>query len=163
MIETITLITLCMLYLIFFRPGKTPPLENPLVIQRPGQYHLTLASHLNLAQPFIEGITARVAASEDMPKNTETVFFEVRDNQVTAHGFDYYLLAVTVINGMLFIQAAKPRSDDAAANFIIIRDAAHEVLARYPDDEVHEPGEKLVDAVQYVAGQRGNQVKVLTV
>lgn len=61
MIETLTIITLSVLFLIFFRPGKTPPLDNPMVIERPGKYHVTLAPQLNLAQPFcLRGISENV-------------------------------------------------------------------------------------------------------
>ena len=63
MIETLTLITLCVLFLIFFRPGKTPPLESQLVIERPGQYKITLVPQLNLAQRFIEALIVRLAKS----------------------------------------------------------------------------------------------------
>src|SRR5487761_2630846 len=98
MVESATLITLCMLYLIFFRPGKTPPLENPLVIERAGQYHLTLAPRLNLAQPFIEAVAGQLALSS--AQNIASQFFEVRDKQVVAHGYDFYLLAVSRRNGL---------------------------------------------------------------
>ena len=110
MIETLTIITLSVLFLIFFRPGKTPPLDNPLVIERPGQYHMTLAPQLNLAQPFIEAVVAQVGSLDDAMQHGATQYFEVRDKQVTAHGHDCYLLAVTLRNGMLYFQASNPQS-----------------------------------------------------
>ena len=73
MIEFTTIVTLAILFLIFFRPGKTPPLENPLVIERPGQYHMTLAPQLNLAQPFIEEVASRLGSAA-LP-DCDTVFF----------------------------------------------------------------------------------------
>jgi hypothetical protein len=160
MIETATLITLCMLYLMFFRPGKTPPLDNPLVIERPGQYHLTLAPQLNLAQSFVEAIAGRIAAIADVPLNTETYYFEVRDSQVAAHGFDCYLLAITRREGLLYIQAAPPIAKDQS-NLVVISEFARQVLVRFPDDEAHASAETIVSAVQQVSKLRGNQVKSL--
>lgn len=161
MIETATLITLCMLYLIFFRPGKTPPLENPLVIERPGQYHLTLAPQLNLAQSFIEAIVRQIASLADVPANTETYYFEVRDSEVSAHGFECYLLAITRREGLLYIQAAPPLSKDRSTYLTVISEFAHRVLVRFPDDEAHAPAEEIVSAVQQASKQRGNQIKSL--
>jgi len=66
MIETITIITLSVLFLIFFRPGKTPPLNNPLVIERPDHYHMTLPPQLNLAQPFIEAVAAQIGTGRSL-------------------------------------------------------------------------------------------------
>jgi hypothetical protein len=106
MIEMLTLITLATVFLLLFRPGKTPPLNNPLVIQRPGQYHMTLAPQINLAQPFIESIAKRLGDPSVLAPNSATLCFEVRDKEVTAHGQDSYLLAITQRNGMLYFQAA---------------------------------------------------------
>jgi hypothetical protein len=160
MIETITLVTLCMLFLIFFRPGKTPPLEKSLVIERPGQYHLTLAPQLNLAQTFLETLAGRILASA--PQNTGTHFFEVRDKQVVARGFDCYLLAITAREGRLYIQAVSP-SEGGQGNYLqTISECAHVVLARIPDDEAHASGEGIVREVQSVAAQCGIQVRALS-
>jgi|APCry1669189101_1035198.scaffolds.fasta_scaffold00558_4 hypothetical protein len=160
MIETATLITLCMLGLIFFRPGKTPPLENPLVIERAGQYHLTLEPRLNLAQPFIEAVAAQLASSA--VQNTATIFFEVRDKQVTAHGYDFYLLAITRRNGLWFFQAVRPASGEPSGQFKTVSEFSSAVLARFPlENEVMAGGEEVVAAVQSVALARGVQVKRL--
>lgn len=159
MIESATLITLCMLYLIFFRPGKTPPLQNPLVIERTGQYHLTLAPQLNLAQPFIEAVANQIVSSGQAGQSSSTQFFEVRDKQVAAHGYDSYLLAITRRNGMLLIQAARPVSEDQ--NLHTISEFAHAVLARFPDDQAPALGDEIVAAALHVAGLRGIQIKSL--
>jgi hypothetical protein len=159
MIETATLISLCLLYLIFFRPGKTPALESPLVIERPGQYHLTFAPQLNLAQPFIEAIIKQLVNSST--QDTATQFFVVWDKQVSVEGFDFYLLAITRRNGILFFQAARPPSLDESSYLQFISEISHAVLARLPDDEEHESGENIVAAVQQVAGPRGIRIKAL--
>ncbi|MFA6061270.1 MAG: hypothetical protein WC736_01565 [Gallionella sp.] len=161
MIETATLITLCMLYLIFFRPGKTPPLENPLVIERAGQYHLTLEPRLNLAQPFIEAIIVQLGTLSE--QNTATMCFEVRDKQVIAHGDDFYLLAITRRNGLWFFQAVRPKSGEPSGQFKTVSEFSSAVLARYPlESEAMSDGENIVAAVQSVAQSRGIQVKLVT-
>lgn len=104
MIETITIITLTLLFLSFVRPGKTPPLDNPLVIERPGQYHMTLAPQLNLAQPLIEDIARLFDATGSA--DCASQLFEIRDPEIAAHGHPTYHLAVTCCRGMLYFQAA---------------------------------------------------------
>lgn len=123
MIETATLITLCMLYLIFFRPGKTPPLENPLVIERPGQYRLTLAPQLNLAQPFAEAIAIAVSELEIGGGRT----FKVCDKQVEAHGCDFYLLSIARRDGMILIGADRPLPEMDYRTVDVQEDALAEV------------------------------------
>jgi regulator of protease activity HflC (stomatin/prohibitin superfamily) len=130
MIETLTIITICMLLLIFFRPGKTPPLENPLVIERPGKYHVTLAPQLNLAQPFVEAVAQRLLETRQHNGNSSTQIFEVRDKQAVSHGHDEYLLAITQREGMLYFQAAAPTADDKLK---AIGELSSAVLSRLPD------------------------------
>lgn len=161
MIETATLITLCMLFLIFFRPGKTPPLENPLVIERAGRYHVTLAPQLNLAQPYIEAVAREVGASSDATHSSATQCFAVHDKQVTAHGRDFYLLAVTQRNGMLYFQTARPSSD--GEQLPVIREVADQVLARFPDAGEHDAAldDGLQEAAQQAAQLRNIVIKQL--
>ncbi len=128
MLETITLITLSLILMSILRPGKTPPLDNPLVIERPGHYHMTLAPLLNLAQPFIEALAGRIGSSHDPAQYSATQYFEVRDNQVTAHGHDCYLLAATQRNGIMFFQAASPSGGDQNSRRKIIGEFAEAVL-----------------------------------
>jgi len=163
MIETLTIITLSVLFLIFFRPGKTPPLNNPLVIERPGQYHMTLAPHINLAQPFIEAVAKHVGTVSDVIQNSATQFFEVRDKQVTAHGHDCYLLAVTLRNGMLYFQATSPLDGNQNKHSKTIREFADAVLARFPVSGEHDSvlDERIVRAVQDAAQLRSIHVKLL--
>ena len=161
MIEFTTLITLSILFLIFFRPGKTPPLENPLVIERPGEYHMTLAPQLNLAQPFIEEIVRCIGTSGEALPDCETKYFEVRDRQVKAHGFDFYLLAITRRHGMLFFQAVRPAAKDQASGLQTISDFAGSVLARFPGGEKTAPCEEIISSVMQAAGARGIEIKTL--
>ncbi len=158
MIEFTTIVTLAILFLIFFRPGKTPPLENPLVIERPGQYHMTLAPKLNLAQPFVEEVASRLGSAA-LP-DCDTVFFEVRDKQVTAHGFDSYLLAISKRNGMLLFQAARPLSKDANP-LQVIREFSQGVLARFPGSGALASCEDIISTVQKAAQARDIMIRML--
>lgn len=154
MIETLTLITLCMLYLIFFRPGKTPPLKKSLVIDRPGKYHVTLAPHLNLAQPLVEAFAQSLMESSERSGDSSTQFFKVTDKHVTSHGHDTYLLAITQRDGILLFQAASPAENTAPLETISA--FSHDVLARFPPS--NEPDisvdQEIIHAAQQVAGQK---------
>jgi regulator of protease activity HflC (stomatin/prohibitin superfamily) len=126
MIETLTLITLCVLYLVFFWNGKMPPLDNQLVILRPGKYQVTLAPKLNLAQPFIEAAASQLLEVLDKEMDSNTLYFQVSDKQVAAHGNAAYLLAVTWRNQMLYCQAVSPAADQP--DYATISQAAQGVL-----------------------------------
>jgi hypothetical protein len=151
MIETLTLITLCMLYLIYVRPGKTPPLNNPLVIERPGKYHVLLAPNLNLAQPLVEAIAQRLLESPGGTGNSTTQYFEVQDSHVTAHGHAAYLLAITKRNGMLYFQATAPVGN--SGHLQTISEFSQKTLENFPlesepDDTVNQ---EIVSAVLQTA------------
>ena len=154
MIETLTIITLCILYLVFFRPGKTPPLSNPLVINRPGKYHVTLAPHLNLAQPFVEAIAQKLLESSDRSGNSNTLFFEAKDKHATAHGHDSYLLAITQRDGLLLFQASAP--EDHTDHHQTISEFSRNVLEKFPltgDPEI-AIDQQIIGAAQQVASTK---------
>jgi hypothetical protein len=163
MIETLTVITISVLLLIFFRPGKTPPLESRLTINRPGRYQLVLAPKLNLAQPFIEAIVERIGTLEDPTLSGEMQCLAVRDKHVTAHQKDVYLLAISCRSGILYIQATPPVSDDAANYLETIRKFAGEVLASVPVSGTFSQkiDARIVDAVNEVAQKRGIDISLL--
>lgn len=155
MIETLTLITLCVLYLVFFRPGKTPPLKNPLVIDRPGKYHVTLSPHLNLAQPFVEAIAQQLMASSERCGDSGTQFFSVTDKHVTSHGHETYLLAITQLDGILFFQATAPVAGTKPMQ--TIGEFSHSVLARFPpsaEPDTTIDREIIISTAQQVATAR---------
>ena len=165
MIETATIITLFILWIVFFRPGKTPPLNNPLVIQRAGQYHISLAAQLNLAQPYIEGIVNHMGDERAEPGNSATQFFSVRDQQVKAHGHDYYLLAATLRDGVLYFQADSPPADKKILALPAIQEFSQGVLQRHPSTGNHNPAldQRIVSAVLEVAQLHSIEVVPLTV
>lgn len=164
MIETLTIFTLCILYIIFFRPGKTPPLNNPLVIERSGQYHMTLAPQLNLAQPYIEAIAKQAGTLNDASQYSLTQYFKVRDKQVKSHGQDCYLLAITARTGMLYFQATGPDSGDDNSDLRTISHSANLVLERFPATGIHnkEMDERIVATALEAARSRSIHITLLT-
>ena len=118
------------------KPGRTPPLANPLVIERLGFYHMMLAPQLNLAQPLIEDIAKRLGKPADPVQCSATLCFEIHDEDVTAHGQESYLLAITQRNGMLYFQACAPDKSDELRSFVekVLRDiSAHDA----PDEQLN--------------------------
>jgi len=154
MIESLTIITLCVLYLVFFRPGKTPPLNNPLVIDRPGKYHMTLAPHLNLAQPFVEAVAKQLIDGTKQSGDSNSLYFDAVDKHVTSHGHDNYLLAITQRGGILYFQAAAPVAD--ASHLQTIREYAQSVLEKFPATAEADAtnNQKITSAVQQIAGAK---------
>lgn len=164
MIEFTTITIICILLLIYFRPGKTPPLQNPLVIERAGKYHVTLAPQLNLAQPFIETIAKQIGTSGDETQSSATQYFEVRDKQATAHGHDFYLLAITQRNGMTYFQVNSPSLKNQGDHLHTISEFANKVLARFPTTGSHNTAldEHVVAAALEAARLCGINIKQLT-
>lgn len=165
MIELALLIILVLAVIAIIRPGKTPPLDNPLIIQRPGQHHMTLAPQLNLAQPLLETISQEIRKHVQPQENCATQCFEVRDRQVRAHGQDFYLLAITQRNGMLYFQAIAPRPlvRDGDSHFNTLMEFAHAVLANIPAPDAYnaEAGEQIAAAARIAAQQHQVEIKHL--
>ena len=155
MIETLTIITLSIIALILFRPGKTEPLNNPLVINRIGQFHAVLAPMLNLAQPLLENISRELPTEKRQGGNTSILYFKVQDKEVKYHGKHYYLLAATLRDGVLYFQAAAP--DDQLSDIDAIRNFSETELSRHPATEPHSDAAErtLIDITLAVASQRG--------
>ncbi|MDX8398860.1 MAG: hypothetical protein R8K20_01270, partial [Gallionellaceae bacterium] len=158
MIETLTVITLCVLFLIFFRPGKTPPLKSPLVINRGGQFHAVLAPMLNLAQPLLESISRNMIEEDRQSGDTKPRLFRVTDKEVKAHGKDYYLLAMTLRDGMLYFQATAPV--EGSNDLDTISTVSETELSRHPSTlTISETAELALDkAIQAAASQRGSSL-----
>jgi hypothetical protein len=155
MIETLTLITISVIALLIFRPGRTPPLENPLTINRVGQFHAVLAPKINLAQPLLENISRRITDEMRQNGNTPPLYFKVQDKEVKAHGQDSYLLAATLRDGILYFQAAGP--DEKLGPLDAIRAFSEAELVKHPETQQRAESAKtaLVDAIQAAVVQRG--------
>jgi len=154
MLETLTLITLTVLFLVFFRPGKTEPLKSPLTINRGGQFHAVLAPMLNLAQPFLEDVSQRLDPQARQDGDAPVCCYRVRDREVRAHGQDFYLLAAALRGGMLYFQAAAPQ--DGVPDIDVIREFSETQLARHPSaaEDSGAVAAALISAIETAAGRR---------
>lgn len=155
MIETLTIITLSVLALIFFRPGKTEPLKNPLVINRGGEFHAVLAPMLNLSQPLLESISRHLGDQGRQNGSSKPLYFMVTDKEVKAHGGKFYLLAATLRDGVLYFQAIAPQEKENHLD--TIRAFSEAELFRHPETRPHTNAANaaLVAAIQAAADQRG--------
>ena len=162
MLETLTVITICVTLLIIFRNGKTEPLKNPLVINRVGQFQAVLAPMLNLAQPMLENISKQLGEQERHNGNSNPLYFKVRDKEIKAHGKDFYLLAATLRDGVLYFQAAAP--EEQVNDLDTIRAFSETEMSRHPAEMAShsEAAEAaLTNAIQTAAGQRGSALTPL--
>jgi len=132
--ESLLLLTIITLIVITIRRARPVILENPVIIQRPGQYHITLAPQLNRAQNFIEQIAKQYIQSQSPERDLPTQYFEVRDPKVFSKGQSSYLLAIAMRGGILYFQAVnpKPRQHDADSNFKTLHDYSESVLQHHP-------------------------------
>lgn len=162
MLETFTIVTISLLLVIYFRPGKTEPLMNPLVINRGGQFHAVLAPMLNLAQPLLENISRQFGEQERQSGNSQPRYFKVKDKEVKAHGKDFYLLAATLRDGVLYFQATAPQ--DNSSDFETIRAFSDAELSRHPANAANSEAAEaaMVNTIQTVAGERGSTLTLLT-
>lgn len=163
MIELITLTILTLVVLSLIRPGKTPPLDNPLIIERPGHYHMTLAPQLNLAQPLIENIAQRLGKASDPGQESSTLCFEVHDKAVALKGSATYLLAVTQCHGLLYFQVIAAQAGYAKDRADALRSFAQAVLVNVPKSQVIDENlnERIRREVRDSALQRRITIEVL--
>ena len=163
MLETLTILTLCTLGLIFFRPGKTRPLESPLMINRIGQFNAVLAPMLNLAQPLLENVSRQLGEEDRKSGNTASLYFKIVDKEVKSHGKDFYLLAATLRDGVLYFQATAP--DDKSSDADTIRNFSETEMSRHPaaaDEYSDSAASALNNAIQTAASQRGSTLTPIT-
>ncbi|CAH1386896.1 hypothetical protein [Candidatus Nitrotoga sp. M5] len=135
MIEiTLATIIITIIVVLTIRNTKRTVLENPVILNRTGQYHAILAPKLNIAQPFIEAIAKQIPGPRDENQNSSTQCFEVRDPESAKISHELYLLAITMRNGMLYFQAIVPRPliNDQDSHFNMLMESAHAALANVP-------------------------------
>jgi hypothetical protein len=163
--ESLLLITIITLVVLAIRRARPVILENPVIIQRPGQYYITLAPQLNRAQTFIEQIAKQFIQLQLPERNLATQYLEVRDPKVFSSGESCYLLAIALRDGILYFQAVNPKPllHDTDSHNKTLREFSESVLQHHPfSGPVDEPGaEKLRDAVDTVANQMKIAVKIL--
>jgi hypothetical protein len=162
--ESLLLLTIITLIVITIRRARPVILENPVIIQRPGQYHITLAPQLNRAQTFIEQIAKHYSQSHPQQRDLPTQYLEVRDPKVFSRGQNCYLLAIALRGGVLYFQAVnpKPKQHDADSHYKTLHEFAESVLQHPFSGPADEQGaEKLRATVDTIAAQFMIAVNVL--
>lgn len=132
MVESFLLLCLVTVVILTIRRGKPVILDNPVIIQRSGQYHITLAPQLNRAQTFIENIAKQLPLASSNEFSTQ--YFEIRDPKVFAQGEDFYLLAAALRGGTLYFQAINPQPllHEADSHLKTVREFSDKVMALHP-------------------------------
>lgn len=159
--ESLLLITLVTLVVLTIRRSKPVILDHPLIISRPGLYHITIAPQLNPAQSFIEAIAAQ-AGSVAALADSALCCYAVHDARVATDKDKLYLMALAVRGGVLYFQAinSMPVLSDQESHHRTISEFADAVLAEHPLHGAGDPGSAaaLRAAVQVAASVR--QIKV---
>src|SRR5665811_2353319 len=132
--ESLLLITIITLIVLTIRRARPVVLENPGIIQRPGQYHITLAPQLHRAQTFIEQIARQFSESHPPPGDLPGQYVAVRDPRVFSKGASSYLLAIALRGGVLYLQAVNPQPllHDADSAYRTGREFSELVLQHHP-------------------------------
>lgn len=163
--ESLLLITIISLVVLTIRRARPVILESPVIIQRPGQYQITLAPQLNRAQTFIEQIAKQFTQLHQSGGDLPTQYFEVRDPKVFSKGESSYLLAIALRSGVLYFQAVnpKPLQRDTSSHYNTLREFSETAMQHHPLSEPADEreAEKLSGSVETVAGQLKIAVKVL--
>lgn len=157
--ESLLLITIITLIVLTIRRARPVVLENPLVIERTGQYRLTFAPQLNQAQRFVEAVASRFRESGDLSGDLAAQYFIVRDPKAKPANADYYLLAIAHRDGMLYAQVVNPQSRDGNAqnDLNTVREFSVKALASHPcrGSEDGLMAARLTKAVESVATETG--------
>lgn len=163
--ESLLLITIITLVVLTIRRARPVILETPVIIQRSGQYQITLAPQLNRAQTFLEQIAKQFTQSHQSGGDLSTQYFEVRDPRVFSKGESSYLLAIALRGGVLYFQAVNPKSlrGDTGNRYKTLNEYSEAAMQHHPLSEPADEGgaEKLSGSVETVAGQLQIDVKVL--
>lgn len=163
MIEiTVAIIIITVIVVLTLRNTKRVALESPLILNRTGQYHATLAPRLNVAQTFVEAIAKQLTGPREANQSSATQCFEVRDPEAAKLGQERYLLAITMRHGLLYFQAITPGSlaSDQDSHDMLM-EAAHNALARIPVTDRQESGtdEHIIASTGKAAQQLGINIK----
>ncbi|MDD2775111.1 MAG: hypothetical protein PHU06_04070 [Gallionella sp.] len=165
MIELTVLTILTILVVLTLRHVKPPVLEHPLVIQRVGQYHITLAPQLNGAQTFMEHIAKQFATYQPVSGECDTQFFSVKDFQLFGDKDKFYLLAVSLRNGLLYFQviAPPPLLRDKDSHLDAMRTFSAAVLVGQPANTNNDAAAVVMQAIDTAAQNLNITVESLTV
>lgn len=164
MIELTLLTILTILVVLTLRHVKPPVLEHPLVIQRVGQYHITLAPQLNGAQTLMEHIAKEFAVFRPVQGECDTQFFSVNDPQLFGNKDQFYLLAVSLRGNLLYFQviAPPPLLRDEDSHLAAIRTFAAAVMVQQPANVNNDAANLVNLAITQAAQNLSITVKPLT-
>ncbi|ADL56452.1 hypothetical protein [Gallionella capsiferriformans] len=145
MYEGIILLVLVIVVVLVIRPKKDGKFDPPVVLQRAGVYHATLAPQLVRAQSFLEVIVSEFASFDSAVSDSASHYFEVRDQ------VGRYLLAVGLRSGVFYFQAILPafKGDDAQT----LRLFSEQVMVNIPRLESQDHFDSLLRAVESAAQQ----------
>jgi hypothetical protein len=78
---------------------------------------MDLAPGLNLAQAFIEALAKQISLNEESSKKDSELNFRVRDKNISSTKQPFYLLGISMKNGILCFEAriAPPNSPNSGA------------------------------------------------
>ena len=170
MVEILLVFTILTLIVLTIRRGKPVVLDNPVIISRPGQYHIMLAPQLNRAHTFIEQIAQTYIRMHPPQGDLPGQYYEIRDTlnfpiAASDSGESDYLLAVTLREGILYFQAISPQPliYDADSHYKTIRTFSDLIMKQHPHSTPAEQlwAEKLSASISTVAGHLQIEVRAL--
>lgn len=160
MFELPLLIILIAVVVFAMRGGKRVKLDNPLVIDRAGEFHITLAPQLDRAQSFIEHVVRGLEQSGKPAGDVPTQFFEVRDPALIAQSESCYLLAACWRGGTWYFQAIHPQPllSSKDSHLDNLRAFSEAVLLHHP--QVEPVDERYVKLLQNVVENAALSLKI---
>ncbi|HXU92909.1 MAG TPA: hypothetical protein VFP33_04570 [Gallionella sp.] len=156
MIELVLLVVVVATVILAIRKGDAAAPAEPIIAQRPGQYHITLAPQLGSSLGFIEAVAQRLAGDSLPAGDVPTRYF--RACRADGQAESLYLLAIAFRKGVFFIQAIVPRPlRDEESHLVDLREFSEAVLLHYPPVPPLDAGgaERIDAAVEEVARQYG--------
>lgn len=112
MFELTLLIGIILVIVLALRRNIPVVLENPLIIQRTGEYYCTIAPRLNQAQTLLEQIAQQFAPHRNPDQDSDTLYYRLHDPRVHRTAAQYYLLALTLRHSVLYFQVLPPAPPD---------------------------------------------------
>lgn len=85
--------------------GKLLPSEKQIVIERSGQYKMSLAPGLNLAQPFIEAVAKQISMADEKSRNNSQFSYRVNDKKISSRKEQFYILSIAIQDNFISFEA----------------------------------------------------------
>ncbi|MDZ4200901.1 MAG: hypothetical protein U1C96_02005 [Gallionella sp.] len=128
-LELFLIVVLVVVVWIALRRGPAK-VEDPLIFEESGRYHITLWPQLQFARETLEQLAVHLLDSVPMA-DTPTVFFGVRHPHSES---ELYLLALAYRRNICFIQAIapKPMPQEMNGRWRLVSEFSDAVLQHYP-------------------------------